>query len=140
MYPSHLCPCTNRLILRPQGPGLKGCASPCESFSTNHGEGFRNGNLSYFFGPKTFRFQGWRDVMSLQPMAAAEKLGKAQAICGVTVTGCRDFEGSIDFRRDIDTESIYASFRDRNRVCLIGCDIRGIWNELQWRWMYQSVG
>lgn len=70
--------------------------------------------------------------MSLQPMAAAEKLGKAQAICGVTVTGCRDFEGSIDFRRDIDTESIYASFRDRNRVCLIGCDIRGIWNELQW--------
>ena len=77
------------------------------------------------------RFPGWRDVMSLQPMAAAEKLGTAQAICGVTVTGCRDFEGSIDFRRDLDTESIYASVRDRNRVCLIGCDIRGIWNELQ---------
>ncbi|KAJ0134645.1 putative tubulin--tyrosine ligase C12B10.04 [Fusarium oxysporum f. sp. albedinis] len=61
-------------------------------------------------------------------MAAAEKLGKA--ICGVTVTGCRNFEGSIDFRRDLDTESRYSSFRDRNRVCLIGCDIRGIWNEL----------
>lgn len=89
--------------------------------------------------------------MSLQPSPAAEKLGKAQAICGVTVTGCRDFEGSIDFRRDLDTESIYASFRDRNRVCLIGCDIRGIWNELSvsvrdvygfgdCSWMYQSMG
>lgn len=44
--------------------------------------------------------------MSLQPSSAAEKLGKAQAICGVTVTGCRDFEGSIDFRRDLDIESI----------------------------------
>jgi nitrate reductase NapE component len=146
---SHLCPCTNRLILLSQGPGLKGCASPCERFSTKHKGGFWNGNLSCLFGPKIL--VSTVGVISLQPMAAAEKLGKAQAICGVTVTGCRNFEGSIDFRRDLDTESRYSSFRDRNRVCLIGCDIRGIWNELSvsvrevcgfgdCRWMYQSMG
>jgi hypothetical protein len=101
---------------------------PVRKVFNKHKGGFLNGNLSCFFGLKIL--VSTVGVISFQPMAAAEKLGKAQAICGVIVTGCREFEGSIEFRRDLDTESRYASFRDRNRVCLIGCDIRGIWDEL----------